>query len=254
MSRLTELESFLEAAIVDDAVFTLRPDYRVLLIAVDGIEPGPSDKQSDTLLERAERFGNQLLIGQNVDELPHIAAWRDAYRSFSAKPQRTRNSLEALMRRTPTGLPRINRLTDIYNAMSILHQIPLGGEDFQRYAGSPRLIRAIGNEPFDTIADGVDCIEHPIPGEVVWCDDAGVTCRLWNWRQARRTQLRSDTTSALFIFDALDPLSDEELNSAGDELIVHIEASSPNIRVARQIIRTQEKARDRSHDAMPGSK
>ena len=39
------------------------------------------------------------------------------------------------------------------------------------------------------MADGISVTEHPDPGEVVWCDDAGVTCRRWNWRQARRTQL-----------------------------------------------------------------
>ena len=52
------------------------------------------------------------------------------------------------------GLPRVNRLTDVYNAISVLHQVPLGGEDLSRYAGSPRLLRATGTEPFDTAADG----------------------------------------------------------------------------------------------------
>jgi len=51
-----------------------------------------------------------------------------------------------------------------------------------------------------------DVIEHADPGEVVWCDAAGVTCRRWNWRQARRTQLREGTTTALFIH-ALDPVT-----------------------------------------------
>lgn len=69
----------------------------------------------------------------------------------------------------------MNRLTDCYNAISVLHQIPLGGEDLTCYAGSPRLVRAVGTEPFDTAAAGVQVIEHPDPGEVVWCDDAGVT-------------------------------------------------------------------------------
>ena len=82
----------------------------------------------------------------------------------------------------------MNRLTDLYNAVSVLHQVPLGGEDLTRYDGPPRLVRATGQEPFDTVADGETVVEHPDPGEVVWCDDAGVTCRRWNWRQARRTR------------------------------------------------------------------
>ena len=88
----------------------------------------------------------QSLRGRRVEDLPHVAAWRDAYRAFGAKPQRTRNSLEALMRRAESGLPRVNRLTDIYNALSVLHQVPIGGEDLSRYFGSPRLARATGDE------------------------------------------------------------------------------------------------------------
>ena len=76
-----------------------------------------------------------------------MAAWRQAYRAFGAKPQRTRNSVEALLRRAETGLPRVNRLTDLYNAVSVLHQLPLGGEDLTRYAGAPQLVRATGTEP-----------------------------------------------------------------------------------------------------------
>ena len=66
----------------------------------------------------------------------------------------------------------MNRLTDLYNAVSVLHQLPVGGEDLLRYTGAPRLARATGEEPFDTVADGVAVTERPRPGEVVWCDDA----------------------------------------------------------------------------------
>jgi DNA/RNA-binding domain of Phe-tRNA-synthetase-like protein len=189
MTDLGELQAFLAGAYVEAAVFTLRPDYRAMLLAVDGLVPGPSDQASDALLGAAETAARQALCERPVEQLPHVAAWREAYRAFGAKPQRTRNSVEALLRRAASGLPRVNRLTDLYNAVSVLHQIPLGGEDLARYSGAPRLIRASGEEPFDTVADGVAAIEHPEPGEVAWCDDAGVTCRRWNWRQARRTQL-----------------------------------------------------------------
>jgi DNA/RNA-binding domain of Phe-tRNA-synthetase-like protein len=167
-----------------------------------------------------------------VDQLPHVAAWREAYRAFGAKPQRTRNSLEALLRRAESGLPRVNRLTDAYTAIAVLHQIPLGGEDLARYTSSPRLIRATGEEPFDTIAAGEAVVEHPEPGEVVWCDDAGVTCRRWNWRQGRRTQLREDTQVALFILDALHPATDDAVHAAADELV----ASLGEVRAHRRLI------------------
>lgn len=206
-------------ATVDEAVFALRPDYRVVLLAVDGLEPGPSDAVGEALLRRAEASARELLAERRVEDVEHVAAWRQAYRSFGAKPQRTRNSLESLMRRAASGLPRVNRLTDLYNAISVLHRIPLGGEDLMHYVGPPWLIRSTGTEPFATTADGVSVIETPPVGEVVWCDDAGVTCRRWNWRQSLRTRLREDTTAALFILDVLEPVTDAAALAAAAELL-----------------------------------
>lgn len=230
------LQEFLVGGRVDADVFALRPDYRAMLLAVDGIVPGPSDQTSNALLQVAEATARDALGNQPVEQLPHVAAWREAYRAFGAKPQRTRNSLEALLRRVASGLPRVNRLTDLYNAVSVLHQIPLGGEDLTRYRSAPRLVRATGVEPFDTMANGATVIEHPAPGEVVWRDDAGVTCRRWNWRQARRTQLRDTTATALFILDALDPMTGEALHAAADDLTARLTRLGPNVRAVRRLI------------------
>ncbi len=236
MTEPNTLERLLEEAWVEAAVFALRPDYRAVLLAVDGLVPGPSDATSEALLQEAEAATTRALADRPVDQLPHVAAWREAYRAFGAKPQRTRNSLEALTRRAASGLPRVNRLTDLYNAVSVLHQIPLGGEDLADYHGAPRLVRATGQEPFDTVAGGEPVIEHPEPGEVVWCDQSGVTCRRWNWRQGRRTALTAETTTALFILDALAPMTDEALHAAAEDLATRLADLGPDVRSARRLL------------------
>lgn len=230
------LERVLADATLAPEVGGLRPDYRALLLAVDGIEPGPGDASGEALLQTAEAAARDALGSRPVEEVPHVAAWREAYRAFGAKPQRTRSSLEALLRRAGSGLPRVDRLTDLYNAVSVLHQVPLGGEDLSRYSGPPRLVRAVGDEAFDTVAGGEDVTEHPEPGEVVWRDDAGVTCRRWNWRQARRTQLQEGTTAALFVLDALAPMSDAQLAAAGDDLLDRVRGLGPDVRAARRLL------------------
>jgi DNA/RNA-binding domain of Phe-tRNA-synthetase-like protein len=230
------IDEFLDCARIDDAVFDVRPDYRAVLLAVDSLEPDPSDGAGEELLRRAESAAALAMSELPVDQLPHIADWREAYRAFGANPQRTRNSVEALTRRAGSGLPRVNRLTDVYNAISVLHQIPVGGEDLSRYRGAPQLIRATGSETFDTTADGVAVIEHPEPGEVVWCDDVGVTCRRWNWRQARRTQLQENTTSALFILDALGAMTDGQLHAAADDLAAQLRRLGTNVHIAQRFL------------------
>ena len=236
-----DLEAFLAGASLDEAVAALRPDYRALLIAVDALPAaaaGTDDPATEELLTRAERSAADLLVETKAEDTPHVAAWREAYRAFGAKPQRTRNSLEALLRRAEGGLPRMNRLTDIYNAISVIHQVPLGGEDLHAYVGSPRLVRATREEDFDTSANGQDVVEHPDAGEVVWTDGGGVTCRRWNWRQGRRTQLTPRSTAALFILDALNPMSDNQLAAAGEELVEHLRGLGPDVRVSTRVLAT----------------
>ncbi len=205
----------LGAASVDHPVGLLRPDYRALLILIDGVRGGPSDDRSERLLRTAEQ---SVVAAVTDDDAPHpqVVAWQDAYRTFGAKPSRTRSSLDALRRRAAAGLPRVDRITDTYNALSVLHGLPIGGEDADRYRGPARLVRAAGDETFDTVADGAPAVEHPEPGEVVWRDDAGVTCRRWNWRQCVRTRLTGATTRTLFIVDALAPATDADLDAVAD--------------------------------------
>jgi DNA/RNA-binding domain of Phe-tRNA-synthetase-like protein len=240
----------LAAATVDAAVFELRPDYRALLLTADGLRGGASDAASERMLSDAEGTARRQVAGQSPEQLAHPAAWREAYRAFGAKPQRTRPSGEALLRRLePDGLPRIDRITDAYNAVSIAHLLPIGGEDRTAYVGPARLVRADGSEPFDTTAGGEVAVEHPLPGEVVWRDDAGVTCRRWNWRQGTRTRITTDTSSAVFILDALDPLSDVQVHAAADALVDALLALSPDAVLHRRLLTRS----DRTDGSVPCS-
>jgi hypothetical protein len=131
--------SWLSSAFIDPAVHELFPDYRASLVLAENLQPGPSDEVSEKLLADAEsRYRGEA----SWDEHPHIAAWRAAFRALGSKPQRFRPSVDALLRRVPDGLPRINRLTDVYNAVSIAHVVPVGGEDVAAYRrvhpGRPR--------------------------------------------------------------------------------------------------------------------
>jgi DNA/RNA-binding domain of Phe-tRNA-synthetase-like protein len=207
-------------------------------MVIDGIPPGPSDDTSEALLQEAESCVEELLSKYPITEFPHIAAWRKVYKAFGAKPQKTRNSLEALTRRVEGGLLRVNRLTDIYNAISVKHQIPLGGEDVDKYNGSPFLIRATGQEQFQTFSSVVSQTELAAPGKPIWCDDTGITCRRWNWRQGPRTALTDKTTRVLFILDALEPLSDDALVRAADELASVLKRLSPEVQTSYRIIGT----------------
>jgi DNA/RNA-binding domain of Phe-tRNA-synthetase-like protein len=230
------LPAWLAAAQVAEEVRALRPDYAALLITADGLQPGPSDEASEAILAAAEQRAARHLAGSRPEDLPQVAQWREAFRGFGAKPQRTRPSVEALLRRLDAGLPRIDRITDVYNAVSIAFLLPVGGEDLAHYAGPARLVRASGDEDFDTLADGQPVVEHPEPAEVIWRDDRGVTCRRWNWRQCARTRITATTTTALFILDGLTALGTAGLQSAAAELTGSLARLSPRARFASRLM------------------
>jgi DNA/RNA-binding domain of Phe-tRNA-synthetase-like protein len=218
----------LSAAWVEGRVREAHPDYVAVLVAASGLTPGPTTGPSEAMLREAEVRAGQWLEGRTIDDLPEVMAWRQAYRGFGVRPREARSSVEALVRRAAAGLPRIDRLTDVYNAVSVLHLVPVGGEDVAGYEGPARLVVATGGEPFDTVDNGQAAVHTAAPGEIIWRDDAGVTCRRWNWRQCVRTRLTATTTEALFIIDGLGPKARDRAEDAAADLIDRLAADSPS--------------------------
>ncbi|MGW0613735.1 B3/B4 domain-containing protein [Streptomyces sp. NPDC002788] len=214
---------------VSDDVRALAPGFTHVAIEAHGLVNGPSTDASSALLDGAAGRLAARLDGRAPHEDPHMVAWRETYTAFGSKPSRTRNSAEALARRalSEAGLPRINLLVDLYNAVSVAHLIPVGGEDADRVEGGMRLVRATGQEDFVTVAGGEEAVEHPDAGEVVWCDDQGVTCRRWNWRQGPRTRLTERTTSGIFLLESMAPMPVAEVAAAAGELAELLAKFSP---------------------------
>jgi DNA/RNA-binding domain of Phe-tRNA-synthetase-like protein len=218
---------------VDPAIHARHPDYVALVLVASELVNGPSDEGSEAALAAAEEHLRASGLVKATDH-PHIAAWRAAFSAFGAKPSKYPSSAEALMSRVLKGqpLPRVNALVDLYNAVSVRHVVPVGGEDADRLDGALRLGVTAGGEPFDPRGDGNE-VERLQAGEVVWRDDVGVTCRRWNWRQGRRTQLTEDSTRAFFVFDRLDGLPVSELHRAADELSAALLERWPDCRLER---------------------
>ncbi|WP_172381646.1 B3/4 domain-containing protein [Streptomyces sp. MNP-20] len=216
---------------VSDEVRALAPGFTHIAVEAYDLVNGPSSDGTSALLDDAARRLAARLDGRAPHEDPHMADWRGAYTDFGAKPSRTRNSAEALAKRalTDAGLPRINTLVDVYNAISVAHLIPVGGEDLDHIKGAMRLVRATGDEDFVTMAGGERTVEHPDAGEVVWRDDEGVTCRRWNWRQGPRTRLTEQTVNAVFLLEGMGPHAG--LDAAAAELVELLEKFSPGARI-----------------------
>jgi DNA/RNA-binding domain of Phe-tRNA-synthetase-like protein len=187
-------------------VFTDHPHYRRGVLVFKALNNSQPSVELTALLRQAEHELRQRITG-NPAEYPNIAAWRDAYRLFGAKPSEHRSSIEALSRRVlkPDNLPDINPLVDIGNLVSVRHVLPAGVHPVGAQSKSLTLRKAQADDRFRP-APG-EALESIAPGEVVLAAGSRVLTRRWTWRQAGDTRTLSDTDCVFFDVDGLPPVS-----------------------------------------------
>lgn len=199
--------------VVTDAFWELFPTARIGLVIARGVDNTRSGAQAAALLEAQIAASAAALAGADMATHPAVAPWRAAYARFGAKPAKFRSSIESLLRSAQSGrLRAISPLVDLYNTVSLRHQLPCGGEDLQAIVGDVALTRAGGGEPFRTI--GAEADDPPPTGEVIYADEAGAICRCFNWREADRTKLTAATTDALLVIETLGSHQPGQLEAA----------------------------------------
>ena len=134
------------------------------VVVAGGVRNHPSPEALVQMLREAEASVRGRLKIEQVAETPRIKSWREAYRSFGAKPSEFRSSIEALVRRVlrHEPLPSINALVDIGNVVSLRHLVPAGGHAIDVLTGDIALRPATGRE--DLLPSGSDKMDTRFPG------------------------------------------------------------------------------------------
>jgi DNA/RNA-binding domain of Phe-tRNA-synthetase-like protein len=199
-------------------IFARFPGYVRGVVLAHDVANGPSPDELVQLLRGAEASVRARVTLDQVAEEPRIKAWREAYRTFGAKPAEFRSSVEAMARRALRGdeLPAINALVDIGNVISLRHLIPAGGHAIDLLGGDIELRFAGGQEEF--VPFGSEEMEHPLPGEVVFVEGDTVLTRRWTWRQANHTLTLPETRAIEFNVDGLPPVTPDEIETACSEV------------------------------------
>lgn len=202
----------------------LFPEYTRVLVVARGMDNhGEHPELAELLRCSAERIRADAALAANPAAHPRLAAWREAFRRFGAKPADTRPALESLARRVLKGdeISYINTGVALMNSLSMEFLLPVGGDDLHHVVGDFGLRLARGDEAFTPFLGGE--IEHPGPGEVILADDASVMCRRWIWRQGDQTKITPDTTAVAINVDVFPPATVAEGEAAARELMVRLE-------------------------------
>ncbi|MFO1056828.1 MAG: phenylalanine--tRNA ligase beta subunit-related protein [Dongiaceae bacterium] len=202
------------------------PGFRVALLVAEGLAiPAAVPPAVSALLAAAEAEAAEALAGRELAELPELAAWRAAYKAFGVKKTSYRCSVERLLKAVARGegLPRVNALVDLYNAVSVRHRLPVGADDLARVTPPLAFRFAREGDSFVALGDPAATPDPPKPGEVVYADAAKCLCRRWNWYQDARSAIRPDTAAAVLTVQGLGP-SAGRVEAAAAELAGMLEA------------------------------
>lgn len=208
--------------VVEDSFWELFPEARIGVVVAHGMrapEDVPDEDASAIakLLADANVQAKATLTSEVISQNEAVAVWRDAFGKFNTK-KGARSSVENLLKRVLKGNPvgPISPVVDVYNAVSLSHALPVGGEDIDAIVGDLRLGITKGGDAFRALGDEED--SPTLEGELCYRDDVGAVCRCLNWRDGQRTALTDETSNAIFVIESVDPGRLHDLEEAVDRL------------------------------------
>lgn len=163
--------------------------------------------------QRGKEFANKDIYEDSM-----IQPWAQAYGKCGVNPKKYPPSIAALLKRVQSGkeIPHINLLVDLYNYFSLKYLLPIGGEDLDWLCGDLHLTFTKGGEPFRAIGS-ID-VEKAAEGEAAYMDDAGITCRHWNYRECERTKFTEKTVNAVLLIEDLSRIHLDEFGAILKEI------------------------------------
>ncbi len=136
---------------------------------------------------------------------PHVAAWRAAWQNFGLDPALFELGAQ------PSDAP----LVTLGTAVARRFELPVTVFALDGFEGAVR----------------VDVATSTVR------DVAGTAAR--RFRPEHRVAPTAETTDALFLLEALDPLTDDDLRLAGDDILDALRAANPDVEVAQRILRPE---------------
>lgn len=203
---------------VEQAIFEKLPNACFGVVMARGMDNTRAYPEIHQLLEESIAAAARRFEGKKVKEEPAILPYREAFRALGINPNKFLCSIEALFTRIAKGkgMPHINPVVDLGNAVSLKHTLPMGAHDL---GGSSQDICIRLARPGDTFLPfGGDAEEAPDPGEVVYAVGSQVRTRRWTWRQSEHGKITPDTTDVFFPIDGFTDFNREEVLAARSEL------------------------------------
>lgn len=199
---------------VDKNVFEILPTLYVGVVAAKGVGNHADDPIIHAMLDHSISEAEAQFLGKKVKEDPAILPYRESFLRLGINPNKYMCSIEALFTRIAKqkGLPHINPLVDLNNAVSLRYTLPMGTHDLGLSDEDIELRFAREGDTF--LPFGGDGEEAPEPGELIYAVSSQVRTRRWTWRQSEHGKITRATDYVFFPIDGFTDVNADRVQQA----------------------------------------
>ena len=203
---------------VEKENFEKLPNACFGVVMARGIDNSKVYPEIEKLLTESIQTAALHFEGKKVKEEAEILPYREAFRTLGINPNKYLCSIEALFTRIAKGkgMPYINPVVDLGNAVSLKYTLPMGAHDLG--GSSEDICIRLAKDGDTFLPFGADIEETPDVGEVVYAVGQQVRTRRWTWRQSEHGKITADSTDIFFPIDGFTDFNRENVIKAQTEL------------------------------------
>lgn len=205
--------------VVEKEIFEKLPTACFGVVVARGIDNAKAYPEIDRMLDESIAGAAGRFEGKKVKEEADILPYRAAFTALGINPNKYMCSIEALFTRIAKGkgMPHINPIVDLGNAVSLKYTLPMGAHDIA--PGAEDICVRLAREGDTFLPFGGTEEESPDAGEVVYAVGSQVRTRRWTWRQSEHGKIGADSSYIFFPIDGFTDFNKEAVLAAQQELL-----------------------------------
>ena len=204
--------------IIENKVFETLNDMCVAVIIAKEIDNSKKIDEISSMLKDSITNAEKDFENIKVKESEYIKCYREAFQKLNINPNKFMCSIEALLTRISKkkGMPEINAVVDLVNAVSIKYKLPMGAHDLDSMKEDFYIRYSVNGDIF--LPFGETNTEEVDNNELVYVTSNDVRTRRWIWRQSEHGKIIETSSNIIFPIDAFIGINDDRAISARDEL------------------------------------
>ena len=204
--------------VIENKVFETLNDMCVAVIVAKGIDNSKKIDEISSMLKDSITNAEKDFENIKVKESEYIKCYREAFQKLNINPNKFMCSIEALLTRISKkkGMPEINAVVDLVNAVSIKYKLPMGAHDLDSMKEDFYIRYSVNGDIF--LPFGETNTEEVDNNELVYVTSNDVRTRRWIWRQSEHGKIIETSSNIIFPIDAFIGINDDRAISARDEL------------------------------------